>query len=262
MVDTLCSDEFVDVGVDEVFATLLDDGTYLCSPSTMHRILRDRGLSGQRRQANPRKGHHRPRVVATAPNMVWVWDISRIPGPAKGVWFYLYLVMDLWSRKAVGWCVDIEETAAVAEKLIATIAAREGIARHQLEVHSDRGAQMTSGTLAELYDTLGVRRSLSRPRVSNDNPHAEAAFKNRPTGLTGPKKALGKTDADTGTGVHVSTGTTSSSWGLEPVAACCIAGCSDRLRHTWLRLWCTWLLGMATLSRTSVEGGRSIGVGG
>lgn len=143
----------------------------------MHRILRDRGLNGQRRQGNPRQGHPRPRVVATAPNMVWVWDISRIPGPAKGVWFYLYLVMDLWSRKAVGWCVDIEETAAIAEKLIATIAAREGIERHQLEVHSDRGAQMTSGTLAELYDTLGVRRSLSRPRVSNDNPHAEAAFK-------------------------------------------------------------------------------------
>ena len=85
--------------------------------------------------------------------------------------------MDLWSRKAVGWCVDIEETAAVAEKLIATIAAREGVARHQLIVHSDRGAQMTSGTLTDLYDTLGMRRSLSRPRVSNDNPHAEAAFK-------------------------------------------------------------------------------------
>jgi putative transposase len=177
VVDTLCSEEFVDVGVDEVFVTILDDGIYLCSPSTMHRILRDRGLNGQRRQGNPRQGHPRPRVVATAPNMVWVWDISRIPGPAKGVWFYLYLVMDLWSRKAVGWCVDIEETAAIAEKLIATIAAREGIERHQLEVHSDRGAQMTSGTLAELYDTLGVRRSLSRPRVSNDNPHAEAAFK-------------------------------------------------------------------------------------
>ena len=177
VVDTLCSEEFVDVGVDEVFVTILDDGIYLCSPSTMHRILRDRGLNGQRRQGNPRQGHPRPRVVATAPNMVWVWDISRIPGPAKGVWFYLYMVMDLWSRKAVGWCVDIEETAAIAEKLIATIAAREGIERHQLEVHSDRGAQMTSGTLAELYDTLGVRRSLSRPRVSNHNPHAEAAFR-------------------------------------------------------------------------------------
>ena len=85
--------------------------------------------------------------------------------------------MDLWSRKAVGWCVDIEETAAVAEKLIATIAAREGVARHPLIVHSDRGDPMPSGTLPDLYDTLGMRRSLSRPRVSNDNPHAEAAFK-------------------------------------------------------------------------------------
>jgi transposase-like protein len=84
VVDTLCSEEFVDVGVDEVFVTILDDGIYLCSPSTMHRILRDRGLNGQRRQGNPRQGHPRPRAVATAPNMVWVWDISRIPGPAKG----------------------------------------------------------------------------------------------------------------------------------------------------------------------------------
>ncbi len=110
VVDTLCSDEFVDVGVDEVFATLLDDGTYLCSPSTMHPILRDRGLSGQRRQGIPQRPPPAEVVPWTAPNMVWVWDISRIPGPAEGVWFYLYLVMDSWSRKAVGWCVDVEET--------------------------------------------------------------------------------------------------------------------------------------------------------
>jgi len=176
VVDVLCSARFVDAGVAEVYATLLDEGTYLCSESTMHRVLNDRGLAGQRRQR--RAGHHhRPRLVATAPNMVWCWDISRLPGPAKGTFFYLYSVWDLWSRKTVGWCVDIEETAAIAERLISTIAHREGVQRHQLIIHSDRGAQMTSGTLTELYDTLGVRRSLSRPRVSNDNPHAEAGFK-------------------------------------------------------------------------------------
>ena len=96
--------------------------------------------------------------------------------------------MDLWSRKAVGWCVDVEETAQIARQLIDTIAAREGIARHQVTVHSDRGAQMTSGMLADLYDTLGVRRSLSRPRVSNDNPHAEAAFKTLKYRPDWPKK--------------------------------------------------------------------------
>ena len=109
--------------------------------------------------------------------MVWVWDISRLPGPRKGVFFYLYTVWDLWSPKTVGWCVDTQETAEIAERLMTVTAAREHIDRHQLIIHSDRGAQMTAGTITELYDTLGIRRSLSRPRVSNDNPHAEAGFK-------------------------------------------------------------------------------------
>ena len=176
MLDVLCSDRFVDAGVAEVWVTLLDEGIYMCSESTMHRILRDHGLAGQRRQRQPGH-HHRPRVVATAPNMVWVWDISRLPGPRRGTWFYLYTIWDLWSRKTVGWCIDLTETAEIAEKLIAVTARREGVNRHQLIIHSDRGAQMTAGTLTELYDQLGIRRSLSRPRVSNDNPHAEAGFK-------------------------------------------------------------------------------------
>ena len=177
VLEILCEPRFVDVGVTETYATLLDEGTYLCSESTMHRILRDHNMAGQRRQRQP--GHHysKPRVVATAPNMVWVWDISRLPGPRRGVWFYLYVIWDLWSRKVVGWCIHETETATVAEELIDTTAKRERVARHQLTIHSDRGAQMTSGTLTDLYDLLGVRRSLSRPRVSNDNPHAEAGFK-------------------------------------------------------------------------------------
>jgi putative transposase len=176
VVEVLCSERFVDAGVAEIYATLLDEGIYLCSDSTMHRILRERGLSGQRRQRQPGR-HHKPRLVATAPNVVWVWDISRLPGPVQGVWFYLYTVWDLWSRKVVGWTVDDTETAAVAEKLMMVACRREHVARHQLIIHSDRGAQMTAGTITELYDLLGIRRSLSRPRVSNDNPHAEAGFK-------------------------------------------------------------------------------------
>ena len=176
VLDVLCSDRFVDVGVSECWATLLDEGIYLCSESTMHRILRDHGLAGQRRQRRPGR-HPRPRLVATAPNMVWVWDISRLPGPGKGVWFYLYAVWDLWSRKTVGWCVDTVETAEIAERLMTVTTRREHVDRHQLIIHSDRGAQMTAGTITDLYDMLGIRRSLSRPRVSNDNPHAEAGFK-------------------------------------------------------------------------------------
>lgn len=177
VLDVLCSERFVDVGVTECWASLLDEGTYLCSESTMHRILRNHGLSGQRRQHDTRTRHAKPRVVATAPNMVWVWDISRLPGPRRGIWFYLYVVWDLWSRKTVGWCIDTTETAEIAERLITVTCRREGVARHQLTIHSDRGAQMTAGTITDLYDQLGIRRSLSRPRTSNDNPHAEAGFK-------------------------------------------------------------------------------------
>jgi putative transposase len=177
VLDVLCEDRFADVGVSECWATLLDESIYLCSESTMHRVLRDHNLAGQRRQRSRHDRHTRPRLVATAPNMVWVWDISRLPGPSKGTWFYLYAVWDLWSRKTVGWCVDIVETAEIAQRLITVTCAREHVDRYQLIIHSDRGAQMTAGTLTELYDDLGIRRSLSRPRVSNDNPHAEAGFK-------------------------------------------------------------------------------------
>lgn len=177
MLGVLCSDRFADAGIAEVYATLLDEGVYLCSESTMHRILREHGLSGQRRQSGVRDRHPRPRLVATAPNQVWCWDITRVPGPVKGTWFYLYVIFDLWSRKVVGWTAHTTETADIARTMIDVSCGRERVDRHQLQIHSDRGAQMTSITLTELYDTLAVRRSLSRPRVSNDNPHAEAGFK-------------------------------------------------------------------------------------
>jgi putative transposase len=177
VVEVLCSERFCDVGVAEAWATLLDEGVYLCSLRTMHRVLAEQGLSGQRRQGQARDRAPKPRVVATAPNMVWCWDISRLPGRTKGVWWYLYTIWDLWSRAVVGWTVNTQESADVANGLISTTAARQRIDRHQLVIHSDRGAQMTAGTITELYDTLGIRRSLSRPRVSNDNPHAEAGFK-------------------------------------------------------------------------------------
>ncbi len=177
VLDVLCSPRFCDVGVLEAWATLLDEGTYLCSARTMHRVLQEHDLTGERRQSAYRERAGRPRVVATAPNMVWCWDITRLKGPAKGIWFYMYVIYDLWSRKIVGWTIDKTETGEIAKNLITVTAGREQVEQHQLTIHSDRGAQMVSGTLTDLYDSLGVRRSLSRPRVSNDNPHAESGFK-------------------------------------------------------------------------------------
>ncbi len=173
----LCSQRFADLAPAQVYATLLDEGVYLCSVSTMYRILREAQLSGERRRGHRRRAHTVPRVHATGPNQVWTWDISRLRGPAPRQWFYLYVLIDIYSRKIVAWTVDVVESDKVAHRLIDTAAKREGIDADQLTLHSDRGAQMTSTTIAELLEDLGVTRSLSRPRTSNDNPYSEANFK-------------------------------------------------------------------------------------
>ena len=173
----LCSERFCDLAPAQVYATLLDEGTYLCSSSTMYRILREHGLTKQRRRGHRRTGYAVPRVQAMGPNQVWSWDISRLRGPRKREWFYLYVLLDIYSRKIVGWSVDIVESDKVAKQLISTSCRREGVEPNELTMHSDRGAQMTSITIAELLEDLGVTGSLSRPRVSNDNPFSEAHFK-------------------------------------------------------------------------------------
>jgi putative transposase len=173
----LCSDRFGDLAPAQVYATLLDEGTYLCSDRTMYRILHEAGLVRERRRGHRRSGHAQPRVHATAPNQAWSWDISRLRGPVVRCWFYLYVVLDIFSRKIVGWSIDTVESDKVAKRLINTACTREGINPDQLILHSDRGAQMTGNTIAELLEDLGVTRSLSRPRTSNDNPYSEANFK-------------------------------------------------------------------------------------
>lgn len=173
----LCSEEFCDLAPAQIYATLLDRGVYLCSERTMYRILAEANLVGERRRGHARRSHAIPRLVATEPNQVWTWDISRLRGPAVRVWFYLYVVVDIYSRKIVGWTIDTVESDKVAKRLIGRICAREGISPDQLTIHADRGAQMTSNTIAELLETLGIARSFSRPRTSNDNPYSEAAFK-------------------------------------------------------------------------------------
>ena len=174
----LCEARFCDLAPAQIYDRLLDDGVYVCSIRQMYRLLNEKGLVRDRRRGHKRAGTYAaPQVHATAPNMAWSWDISRLAGPETRVYFFLYLIIDVYSRKIVGWTIDTVESDKIARRLIDTTAKREGIDRDQLVLHSDRGAQMTSLSVADLLEKLGVTRSLSRPRVSNDNPYSEAAFK-------------------------------------------------------------------------------------
>ena len=178
IVEVLCEPRFVDLAPAQVYATLLDEGVYLCSIRQMYRLLHERDLVHERRRGHaPRKTHTKPRVHADGPNQAWSWDISRLAGPGRRDWFYAYVVLDIFSRAIVGHTVETVESDTLAERLIEITARRQGIDRDQLVLHSDRGPQMTSMTIAELLEDLGVTRSLSRPRVSNDNPFSEANFK-------------------------------------------------------------------------------------
>lgn len=179
IVATLCEPRFVDLAPAQVYSTLLDDGTYLCSERQMYRVLAERGLVRERR----RGGHQRagaygvPRLEADAPNQAWTWDITALRGATKGVKYYLYTIIDIYSRKVVGWSVHEAESEAHARRLIREACRRCGVDRDQLVIHADRGSPMIAGTVAELLNELGVAKSHSRPRVSNDNPFIESHFK-------------------------------------------------------------------------------------
>lgn len=175
--DVLCSSRFGDLAPAQIYATLLDEGVYLASERTMYRILHEHDLVRERRRGHRHSGHNPPRVHATEPNQAWSWDITRLRGPVLRSWFYLYVVLAIFSRKIVAWSIDTVESDQVAKRLIERACAREGIDADQLLLHSDRGAQMTGHTIAELLENLGVTRSLSRLRTSNDNPYSEANFK-------------------------------------------------------------------------------------
>lgn len=179
VLSALCSERFCDVSPAQVFMTLLDDGTYLCSVRHMYRLLEEHGLSRERR----RGGHQHsgrypaPRLEAMAPNQCWSWDITKLRGPAKGVLYYLYTILDIYSRCVVGWTLATRESESVAHALIRRACQREGVDPTQLTLHADRGGPMIAGSVAELLMELGVHESHSRPRVSNDNPFIEAHFK-------------------------------------------------------------------------------------
>ena len=177
ILDVLHSDRFVDLAPAEVWATLLDEGVYLGSQSTFYRLLRQAGEVRERRRQATHPAAVKPELIATAPNAVWSWDITKLRGPAKWTYYYLYVILDIFSRYVVGWMVASRESAALAEVLIRQTCAKQGIDRDQLTIHADRGSSMTSKPVAFLLADLGVTQSHSRPHISNDNPFSEAQFK-------------------------------------------------------------------------------------
>lgn len=168
---------FVDQAPPTIVATLLDRGEYLCSSRTMYRLLASKHEVRERRDQLRHPVYHRPEVLALGPNRLWSWDITRLRGPGKWQGFYLYVILDVFSRKVVAWMVADCESAELARELISVACERERIDRNQLILHSDRGAPMKSKTVSQLLADLEVTRSLSRPHVSNDNPFSESHFK-------------------------------------------------------------------------------------
>jgi putative transposase len=166
-----------DLAVAQVWAMLLDEGIYLCSQSTMHRLLREAGENRDRRRQRTHPAKTKPHLVARAPLEVWAWDITKLPGPARGVYFDCYVIIDIFSRYIVGWTIAESEDSEIAKQLIADALARHGVEPGQLTLHADRGTSMTSKTVAQLLEDLGVTRTHSRPHVSDDNPFIEAHFK-------------------------------------------------------------------------------------
>lgn len=176
MLETLNSERFRDMAPGEIYATLLDEKSYLCSERTMYRVLARQQQNVVRRQAAPRT-YTPPELLASRVNELWSWDITKLKGPSKWTYFYLYKIMDIFSRYVVGWMVAYRESALLAEALLAETCRKENIKPGELTVHADNGSSMTSLPVAQLLADLGITKTHSRPHVSNDNPYSEAAFK-------------------------------------------------------------------------------------
>ncbi len=174
---TLNRERFADQAPREVYATLLDEGTYLCSPSTMYRVLDEHAEVRERRDQLRHPAYAKPELLATRPNQVWSWDITQLRGPVKWTSYSLYVMLDIFSRYAVGWLIAERESGSLAERLIAEACAKQQIARDQLTIHADNGGPMIAKPVTLLMTDLGVSPSHSRPHVSNDNPFSEAQFK-------------------------------------------------------------------------------------
>jgi len=177
VLDVLHSERFVDQSPAEVQATLLEAQIYLCSTRTMYRILDAAQEVRERRDQARHPAYAKPELLATAPNQIWSWDITKLKGPIPYLYYSLYVILDLFSRYVVGWMVAAHENARLAQRLIEATCRKQGIGPHQLTIHADRGAPMRSKLVAELFSDLSIDASHSRPRVSNDNPFSEAQFR-------------------------------------------------------------------------------------
>jgi putative transposase len=173
----LDSPDFVDKAPATVYHELLDEGVYVASVSSMYRILRSHGEVKERRRQATHPARVKPELVATAPNTVWSWDITKLHGPVKWSYFYLYVIIDIYSRNVVGWLIAERESAALAEKLLADTIVNQRIDRDTLTIHADNGSSMASKPVAFLLADLGVTKTHSRPHTSNDNPYSEAHFR-------------------------------------------------------------------------------------
>jgi putative transposase len=177
VLEVLHEPRFVDLAPSEVFATLLDEEQYLCSERTMYRILAANREVRERRDQLRHPQYTAPELLTTRPNELWSWDITKLLGPAKWTYFYLYVILDIFSRFVVGWMVAHRESADLARRLILETAERQGIEPGMLTVHADRGSPMKSKLVAQLLADLGITKTHSRPHVSNDNPFSESQFK-------------------------------------------------------------------------------------
>jgi putative transposase len=173
----LNSERFADQTPREVYASLIDEGKYLCSWRTMYRILDENHEVRERRNQLRHPTYAKPELLATQPNQLWSWDITKLLGPTKWTYYYLYNILDVFSRYSVGWLIAERESASLAEELLAATCVRQNIQPQQLTIHADRGSSMTSKPVALLMADLGVTKTHSRPHVSNDNPFSEAQFK-------------------------------------------------------------------------------------
>jgi len=177
VLDVLDSPRFADRAPAEVVATLLDEEKYLCSERSMYRLLAARAPVRERRNQLRHPEYAKPELIATAPNQVWSWDITKLLGPEKWTYYYLFVLLDIFSRYVVGWMLAQRENANLAGRLIEETCTKHGVEPQVLTLHSDRGSPMTAKCTAQLLADLGVTQSLSRPRVCDDNPFSEAQFK-------------------------------------------------------------------------------------
>jgi putative transposase len=177
VLEALHSERFVDKSPAEAYATLLDEGTYICSERTMYRVLAAEGEVKERRNQRRHPAYKKPELLATAPNQVWSWDITKLKGHQKWTYYYLYVILDIFSRYAVGWMVAPKESTCLAKRLISESIQKQEIDPGQLTLHADRGSSMKSKGVAQLLADLGATKTHSRPYVSNDNPFSESQFK-------------------------------------------------------------------------------------